>query len=187
MKLLATVVFSAIFSLVGLSVHAQTIQKSVKKNTVFLELLGNGGYYSLNYDRILKSEEKWKLAGRVGGSYYNSFDVFNEHSVSMPLELSYLRGHDRHFLEIEIGATPVYWTYDFDYGPGEEKFKVANFDVMVLPRIGYRYQKPEGGLFFKVGFTPFSNIKLYTNWPVYPVGHTYTFPLWGGVAMGYTF
>src|SRR6476659_1409442 len=122
MKVLATVVFSAIFCLISFSIHAQNLQVPVKKNTVFMELLGKGTKYSLNYDRILKSKEKWKLAGRIGGSYNNSFDVFNEQLISLPLELSYLRGRDRHFLEIGVGATPVYWTYDFDYGPGEEKF-----------------------------------------------------------------
>jgi hypothetical protein len=186
MKLFSKIIYSAIFSLISFSINAQHYQEPVKENTVFFELLGNGGYYSFNYDRIMASKEKWKLAGRIGGSYINHFNDFNTQYINMPLELSFLSGKGPNYLEIGMGATYIFGKSDFGW-PGEEKTTILNFDLMIMPRIGYRYQKPEGGPFFKIGFTPIYYIKIYTNFPGYPLGHTSILPLFGGIAVGHTF
>jgi len=48
-------------------------QGEVKRNTFFLEAGGNTFFYSLNYDRQLKVAEKWRLVGRIGVMYVNTF------------------------------------------------------------------------------------------------------------------
>lgn len=44
-------------------------------------------------------------------------------------------------------------TLDFDSESLELEDKVV-FSAAIPLRIGYRYQKPEGGFFFRVGYTP---------------------------------
>lgn len=46
---------------------------SHKKNIVYLELFGNGGFYSVNYERMLTNSQKGYLALRLGGGYCPNF------------------------------------------------------------------------------------------------------------------
>jgi hypothetical protein len=127
---------------------AQAPLVPVRRNTFFLELGGNGMFYSLNYDRILLNRDQWKLSGRVGVLYLPPFDGGNRQMVGGPLEISYLRGRGKHFLEIGLGGTAVYDTYQF------AEYRIRDLAVMGVLRVGYRHQKTEGGFFYKAGFTP---------------------------------
>jgi len=166
------------------SVKAQELVPEPKRNTIFVELLGNGGIYSLNFDRILISKEKWKLAGRVGFTYHNFFDDLNSQFYGIPLEVSYLLGRSNHFLETGLGVTPVYDTSD---GFEQNSPKQETLFIITPVRIGYRYQRKEGGFFFKAGWTP----QFYKSYPL----DTYNFPknkgkiilIMGGIGAGYTF
>lgn len=162
------------------AVSAQNYQQVVKKNTLFLELGGNGGYYSINYDRIVLDKQNWKLAGRIGAMIYreelNYLESNHQLTSAVPLELSYLRGKGNHLLELGLGLTPVYQNY-----VNPEESRVSEQLMLATGRIGYRYQRSEGGLFFKAGFTPM--LELGAN-PFSKSGNT-VFP-WAGLAIGYT-
>ena len=122
-----------------------------------MELGGNGVFYSLNYDRMLVVKEKWKVAGRAGISYFNDHIFFKETNprnlYTFPLEVSYLRGKQNHYLELGLGITPGFESYPESSFENENKPETP-FTV----RIGYRYQKRQGGFFLKTGFTPFFTI-----------------------------
>ncbi len=128
---------------------AQESTKSLSKNTVFLEAGGNGFFYSLNYDRILNDNENWKLAGRAGLMYLYFFRNDQRQMIGVPLEFSCLRGKDKNYLEIGFGLTPVYDTYNLSPWPA-----IHDFILISALRIGYRYQKNDGGLFFKSWIDP---------------------------------
>ncbi len=188
MKKLSTLIFIVIFSLISFSINAQNLQEPVKRNTVFVELAGNSGsIYSINYDRILVSKEKWKIAGRVGGSYLNSFDKFKKLEISMPLEISILRGKGPHYLEFGMGATPKIFKYEMPGWRVNEIETIRNISVLLLPRIGYRYQQLNGGQFFKIGFTPFYGIHHLKTSEGSNYKYTNSSPFWGGIAIGHTF
>jgi hypothetical protein len=162
------------------TVSAQEIEEPLMKNTIFLELAGNGGFYSLNYDRILLEKAKWKLAGRIGAMYYreelNYLDYNHSLKIAVPIEASYLRGKGDHYLELGIGMTPWYENYkDFDAS------EISHIVLLSSARLGYRYQKKEGGMFLKAGFTPLLQFKN----KVYENGSSIFFP-WGGLAIGFT-
>lgn len=126
----------------------------IKKNTLFLEGGGNALLYSFNFDRLLKIKEKWRLSGRLGIIYfYSFFSSFDRHFIGLPVEFSYLRGHKNNFLELGIGVTPIY----DHYPPTRELISMA------VIRIGYRYQKREGGIFYKFGFTPLAGAIIDCN------------------------
>jgi hypothetical protein len=137
--------------------------------------------YSLNYDRILLNRDKWKLSGRVGALYLPLFQVPNRLMVGAPLEISYLRGRNKHFLEIGLGFTATYDTYPVS------DVQIKDLAVMGVARVGYRHQKPEGGLFYKVGFTPMAGLVYdlrYRNRAT-NLNSAFAYPL-VGLAVGYT-
>ena len=60
-----------LFHLFPFFVVAQEEKDSAKiaKNTFFIEGLGNGFWYSVNYDRILLYKNNTKITGRLGVSF----------------------------------------------------------------------------------------------------------------------
>jgi hypothetical protein len=167
-----------LFALIFGTVSAQDVRTPIKKNTIFLELGGNSPFYSLNYDRIVLEKPKLKLAARIGAMYVDNTNNFlssiKNHNYSLPLELSFLKGRNNHNLEIGIGATPYFREY-------VEETRNDEFFIAPFGRIGYRYQKENGGVFFKAGFTPI--IRFKKDWESY--NPKYVYP-WGGLAIGYT-
>jgi hypothetical protein len=132
-----------IAALFCMALPKQSMAQSAR-NTLFVEGLGNGGAYSLNYDRLLSPN----VALRVGFNFV----------PAIPVTLSYLvnLGAANH-IELGIGFLATLGERSGFLGTGI---------------LGYRYQEPNGGLFFKAGFTPF-----FGN----------GFAPWVGVGAGFTF
>lgn len=176
---------SLLFSLVLSTASAQQIQEPAKKNTVFLELGGNAVLYSLNYDRIVLEKPKWKLSGRIGAMYFrertNYLDKDYSLDVAVPIELSYLRGKGNHYLEFGLGMTPWYENY-ISLMETLDGTHIKHIGVVGFSRLGYRYQKRDGGIFFKAGFTPMIQFKD----KVYKYNDDISIMEWAGLAVGYT-
>ncbi len=159
---------------------AQQAQEQLRRNSIFLEVGGNGGFYSLNYDRMLLEAEYWRLAGRAGVMYYSTVSGGREEGrsswLAVPLEVSWLHGRKSHFLELGLGVTPLYQKYP------QEGSVAPESELRLLPvgRLGYRYQQREGGMFYKAGFTPMAQFSKERN-----LGHSTLLP-WFGLAVGYT-
>lgn len=145
---------------------AQTSTDIIKKNTVYLELLGSSPlYYNLTYDRLLIDEHDMRFSAAVGIQYIfnRELDGVLNSDFSMTPQFNILFGK-RHYFEFGIGAA-------FPFGPDHE----ALFPI----RIGYRFQKDEGGLFFKAAFTP-----------IHFPGHSFfgsPFLPSGGICVGHSF
>lgn len=130
------------------------------KNVVYAELLGNAGLYAVNYGRIFYQKERLKLMGGLGFSMIplKGFEPFypNFWSPVIPVEFSAFWGKSRHHLELGIGSyvfqNRKYW-FDPEFPPTNLR-EIVHWDTSVTMRIGYRYQKPEGGFFFRAGYTP---------------------------------
>ena len=129
-----------------------------KHHSVYLELGGNSGAYSVNYDYSLSVSESAKLAVGTGLS---ALSLYSYHDGPAPVqntqffitpEANLLFGKNSHHLE--TGASLIL------------------FQIPVL-RVGYRYQPRKGGFLFRVGFTP-----LLFDMDIFP---------WGGISLGYTF
>lgn len=109
------------------------------KNAVFIELIGNGGLYSLNYEYQFLN----KGLGRVGICIYPE-------AVTVPIMLGQLVGQLKDFLELGVGVTPIFYDGGSESNSGKALFLTGT--------IGYRYQKPDGRFLFRIGFTPLINI-----------------------------
>ena len=135
-------------------------------NGIYLELLGSGGIYSINYDRLFTPN----IGGRIGFSYF-SFDADNlllsTTIYLFPVSFNYFIGNGNSKLELGAGMTIITGNYDWLGLKGSGSAVFANFNI------GYRYQPVDGGFLFRIGFTPW----------ITPQG----FKLWSGLSIGGTF
>jgi len=151
-SIMRSVLFSIIIVL--LLTNAVSAQKA---QSVFVEALGLGGLYSLNYDLRFSSLEKSNAGIRVGGEYFE--DIF-----IIPVQANYLLGKNGKFLELGAGATLITGVVDFAYGS-------KGFEVVPTIWLGYRYQQIGKGFTWRIGIA-----SLTTG-----------IPLWGGVSVGKNF
>ena len=134
-------------------------RKIVIQHTLFAELLGSSVFfYNITYDCLFAFTKEHKIAIAAGFQYPSFFDV-SYHTFGGSIQVNYLYGVKNHHLEIGTGIT----TLDF----------IKWNDIYIPIRMGYRYQRNNGGFFWKVAFTP--TVSLFGFGPS------------GGVAIGYTF
>ncbi|MCP4459624.1 MAG: hypothetical protein GY816_16605 [Cytophagales bacterium] len=107
----------------------------ISRNTVYVEILGSAGVlYNITYDRLFSIDEKNKISTGIGFQY---LPMYGYEIVSFSPRINYLRGK-KHYFETGLGL--IYDAQENEY--------------LIPIRFGYRFQKPDGGFFAKVGFTP---------------------------------
>ncbi len=155
------------------SAHSQTV---TAKNTVYAELLGKGFYYSLNYERnIFEINDKISFQGSIGfclisGSYTDTYKAEIDGMTmdfTMPLELNVRYSLGNHNIVAGYGTT--FWRYylpdipinnaNWEQQPVSPTMKSVKewFAHAVLE---YRWQKPEGGIMAKAGWSPLFFAKM---------------------------
>lgn len=141
---------------------------SIKRNTIFIEGLGNAGItgYSINYDHLFPLAGVGGISLRAGFS--SKWDAF-----SCPALVNFVIGPRSSHLEI---------------GAGWDLLRARNatrpgFYPVPTGNLTYRYQKPGGGFFFKIGYTPvFYDYKSNPN-----AGILIIFWFDCGASLGFTF
>ena len=160
------ILVSCLMLLASYSATSQTIES---KNAVYVEFLGKGFYYSINYERnLFELSDKLSLQGSVGFGLFPGFtDIEKSTDFTMPLELNFRYSMGNHNIVAGYGTT--YWKYslydipitseNWAQQPIEPVLKKTTewFAHMVME---YRYQKPEGGLMFKAGWSPLFFAKM---------------------------
>ncbi len=160
-------VFSGIaFLLVSLCSVAQELPK----NSVFGELLGNGGTYSINYEREVFD----KFLGRIGVSYTHDGESGIPVGVIM---IGKYFGESKHHFEVDGGVTYI----NGITSEGNSPYKRRENIVFLTAFMGYRYHKPEGKFLFRIGLTPLYNLKAIDD------ADEGRFIVSGGVSFGYRF
>jgi hypothetical protein len=139
----------------------------VAQNTFFVELLGNAAVYSLNYERFFTPQ----LGIRVGGMFLRGEDdTGDEASIGLfPIMATYLLGQGNSHFETGLGIGIVTASASID----EVDDDFSGSTVYGTATLGYRYQKPQGGVIFRAGFTP-----AYASGNLIP---------WVGASVGYAF
>lgn len=157
-------------------------EKFTSKKAIYLEVGGSSGRYAINYSKIIHQKGKLKLNTSVGFSMWpKKFDSKTIWLPTIPLEISALFGNSNHNLELGTGFTSFLTrSLYFDSETLENIDKVV-FDAAIPLRIGYRFQKPEGGFFFRVGYTP------VINFPTNGRGEWNFDPYWAGISFGKSF
>lgn len=149
--------------------------KDPAKNAFFIELAGNAGLFSLNYERLYLYREKLKIGARAG--FAPNFNGVYVEQVYL-LENNFILFKNPHHLELGLGLT-MQRRYN------ERPNTVDNYFweniLFSVWRCGYRYQKQDDGFFLRAGITPvvMSNDALGFH-PDY-------FLFWGGASIGMSF
>lgn len=147
-----------------ISIAAQTeANLTIKRNTIYIEAFGQGLYNSLSFDRLLTVDKKVNRSFSGGLTLIPSGGLT---VLALPVSYNFIFGQKNHHLELGIGFTPMYLRegkidasrsfYDENGGLQTESYigHANNFYSYFTPKIGYRYQQSDGGLFLRVTLTP---------------------------------
>lgn len=135
--------------------------KFTAKNALYLEVGGSSGRYAVNYSKIFHQKGKLKLNASAGFSmWHHRLNSKTTWLPVIPIEFSAFYGKSNHHLELGTGVTSYLdRSLSFESETFETRDRVV-FGAYIPFRIGYRYQKPAGGFFFRVGYTPLLNIPV---------------------------
>lgn len=155
------------------------------KNSLQVWAGGSGFLYSVGYERLLLNDAKLKMGAEVGVGWYPKSTKLI--AAWIPLHLNFVMFDGPHHLE--LGAGVVLTDYFFQ----KEDVRSLDSDFFLNPRLGYRYQSPNGRYMFRAALTPFyepqqrrQNQEFWSSdRNISDVIHN-THP-WGGVAFGYVF
>ncbi|MDP2042510.1 hypothetical protein [Algoriphagus sp.] len=164
--------FFLVFLTLSQSTFAQTEPETfTAKNAVYLEVGGSSGRYAVNYSKIFHQKGKLKLNASAGFTMWR--DKLNSKTTWLPvipLEVTAFYGKSNHHLEMGFGVTSYLGrTLERISGTFELR-EILVYDAFIPLRVGYRYQKPEGGFFFRFGYTPIIDFPPRTggNWSFNP-------------------
>jgi len=142
------------------------------KNVLFVEGLGNGLLYSINYERFVSDD----VSLRIGFGYFGSgassdgTQTTSGSLITVPVLANYYLGGINHKLQLGLGATFVNVS-EQDVGSGiGSTFNGGGFSAGGTAVVGYRYIPVKGGFTFGIGFTPFFG--------------TFGFIPWAGLSLG---
>lgn len=163
---------------------AATAVAQTARNGVYAEVLGNGMLYSCNYERLFTES----FGVRIGASY---FEPENVPIVTFPLMANYLIGSGSSKLELGLGICvlllPEKVSLSFMTAVDEQ---LKGNSVLGTATVGYRYQPADGGLVFRVGFTPLFGVfarEKSTSLYLEEYEDVFGFRVLGGVSVGYAF
>lgn len=172
-------------TIANLNLFAQA-DSSIAKNSIYVELYGNGMIGSVNYDRLFFIKKN-KFSFRVGVLY---LPVSGESLYNIPIEVNYLKGEKKH-LEFGFGLSYAngFYSSNSDVSVGSDftyKEEYSRALYLFLKPIGYRFQKREGGVFFKAsGLILYKAYELNENY-IQPDYEIILSPFFG-LSVGYTF
>lgn len=142
------------------------------KNSLYLEGLGAGVFFSVNYDRTFGD-----FSARVGfapglissssSSSSNAKGGTDSLDYLIPMTVSYLGiGTMTHMLELGAGATVFHVTTESS-NPGVflGSQRSSGFSAFGDVLVGYRLQPPKGGFMLRVGI---DGLIAGSSWPVAP-------------------
>ncbi len=135
---------------------------SVKKHAVFIELLGSGGFGSINYENQFLTKPKFALTFRTGLSVA-PIDKNNGAGIVFPVMVNVLFGKGPHKLE-------------FGLGQGITVTTRGSFFTLTTAVAGYRFQRKDRPWFYRATYTPL--ISYLVDFQVQQ---------WGGLSIGYSF
>jgi hypothetical protein len=143
------------------------------ENGIYVEGLGPGLFYSLNYDRAFGD-----VAARIGISYVSlsasgGNTTASAYFLAIPVTVSYIGiGSKKHMFEIGGGVSIL------NVGAGVSTLGVesqsASTTILLGTAIfGYRLQPPDGGFMLRTGLSPIIGKGIFLPWPYIALGATF--------------
>ncbi|MFA5817440.1 MAG: hypothetical protein WC865_17700 [Bacteroidales bacterium] len=170
MKTKLFIILLVVFTIPSFSQSTNTQNDKLShRSSVQFELFGHGMLYSLNYEYVVINRNRLKTTAQVGFSYYPPSTGYRP--TWIPISINELISFGKHHIELGIGH--VFITEMGHDVYGEDRREWEGF---FSGRLGYRYQKPNGRLIIRAGFTP-----------LYEYSNDHAFHPSGGLAVGYSF
>lgn len=156
------------------SLYSQIIP-TFKGPVVYGELAGAGSLLTVNVEHVVWKISRWYVNARVGYGYMmingyersgipvgiNLFKFVGNHHVELSGGLSYIEGIERYY------SSGPRW----------------NRGLYAYGAVGYRYQRPQGGMFFRAQWHPLFQLREYNPDPWFQIGAAS--PYWWGLSVGY--
>ena len=155
---------TSLIILLSLLVTKLNCQELSSNKSIYVEIGGSAGVGSVNYENIFNTKGKVDFLYRIGVSGF-PIDKNNGFVVVLPTTFGALMGNGNNKIEFGIGQGLSITT----------KGKIYS---LATPIIGYRYQKAQNPLFFRVSYTPLISYILdfqYQNWAGVSIGYNLNF------------
>lgn len=133
----------ALLLLLALPAAGQAQDVAIAPNTVYVEGSSHGALYSINYDRVFRFGARFTNTHRIGFSLLNN-------AIALPLGINFLKGDGFHHFEFGLTVVPYVQHYQHLFSAGS----LSDKKIYLIPGIGYRYQPPGSGFFFKAMAAP---------------------------------
>lgn len=187
---------------------AQLFDNTVyNRKSLYAEVYGTGLGATLNYEYLF-NDNVVKKGIRGGAGYFANFLEENSPNIiSGNLEYVSFGGARDHHLEWGLGLAYQYKYYkkvyqienavvtgtDTTIFYESHDYKYTRTGPAVVPRIGYRYESPDGGMVLRIAYTPL--IYLINKEKEFLDGSNFStnsIPFatkfaWGGVSIGFSF
>ncbi len=160
-------------------------QKTFAKNAIYGELAGNGGFYTINYERFLTEDASIRV-----GAMYMSISVSAGSGQNMaessgtwmtfPVLFEYT-GIRSGAHALNLGAGLDFFYFSGSVGTFEATASSSGMLPAATVDLGYRYSDPKGGFLFKIAYTPFVFVTAETQNFSQKVQH------WAGLSFGWRF
>lgn len=151
---------------------------SFKGPVVYLEYGGGSSFVTVNVEHVIWKLPRWYVNGRIG---YGYMLLKNYERSGFPIGINLFKFHGNHHLEIGAGVSYIEGIKRY-YNAGEYRWNRA---LYAYGAAGYRFQKPEGGIFFKVQWHPLYQLREYNPDPTFQ--YNVSFKYWMGLSVGYAF
>ncbi len=145
------IIFFVSILLISNSYAQEQAGEKIVRNNVYLEILGNGFLYSINYERFFHPN----FSLRSGVMFFTGTGESEDGQTAraslaiFPVMLNYLINFGNHHIEIGAGPELAYVSaYSDLFG------KKAGFGIGGTARIGYVYFPTSGGFNFRIAYTP---------------------------------
>ena len=127
---------------------------NVHQNNIYIELLGNGIIWSVNYERMIFSNSIIKVGLGYIPKMENDF-ISAPQSILIPIDYIHLIDmNDNAKIDIGIGLT-------FKFG--EEEYGDKD-EIIPNAILGYRYQPNINGFMFRISFSPYISENRFFPW-----------------------
>ncbi|MEQ8469700.1 MAG: hypothetical protein RIC35_00865 [Marinoscillum sp.] len=141
--------FTVLLILVAKSVFGQIATFS-KSESMYVEVLGQSAtVFSVNYSRVIFANDNCYVTGNVGfGSYRFPLQIDdNRRGFNIPVGVSSSFGKQSNHFVVGLGL-------GLNMAQEIESYEPEFLRFLLTYRVGYKYQRPSGGFFFCVDFTP---------------------------------
>ena len=139
---------------------------SLSKNLLYLEMFGNAGYFSVNYEHVVSKHFSFRLG--FGGHQFD-IDQTAEFPASKPVFIALINWVTvRYFSYFEIGIGADF-QFDSKLQGKEAMFHNSSY-ILPTGRIGMALAPEGGGVCFVLAITPFFNFKPLAMFTWFSIG-----------------